>query len=319
MSKNIYIAACDKNGGIYHFTQNDDGSLTEKNFYPLDRPLYMTVEKNKMYIILREPFDDDTNSGVMSFEIEKDGSLIRPVECESTEGKCACHLTVKDGNIYCVNYISGSVIKVGEKLVMNIGNGPNKPRQDKTHMHFVNFSPDEKYLLVTDLGLDTIFTYDKNLNEISRAKVPDGHGVRHLAYSGDGKYIFSANELASTVSVFSYNDGKLELIDTLSGIPSDFTNKTTMAAIRVHDGFIYASNRGHDSISKFSFDGTKLHLEDVISVGGSGPRDFDFIGDYVYSTNEQTNNVTVLKNENGKLTLLPFTYNMPDPLCVITI
>ena len=220
MNKNIYIAACDKNGGIYHFTQNDDGSLTEKNFYPLDRPLYMTVEKNKMYIILREPFDDDTNSGVMSFEIEKDGSLIRSVECESTEGKCACHLTVKDGNIYCVNYISGSVIKVGEKLVMNIGDGPNKPRQDKTHMHFVNFSPDEKYLLVTDLGLDTIFTYDKNLNEISRAKVPDGHGVRHLAYSGDGKYIFSANELASTVSVFSYNDGKLELIDTLSGIPS---------------------------------------------------------------------------------------------------
>lgn len=319
MSKNIYIAACDEKGGIYHFTQNNDGSLSEKAFYPLDRPLYMVAKNKKMYILLREPFAESTNSGVMSFDIETDGSLTNPSECKSTEGRCACHLAVKDDTVYCVNYISGSVIKVGEKLVMNIGDGPNKPRQDKTHMHFVNFTPDKKYLLVTDLGLDTIFTYDKNLNEISRAKVPEGHGVRHLAYSDDGKYVFSANELASTVSAFSYNDGKLELIDTLSGIPSDFTKKTTMAAIRVRDGYIYASNRGHDSISKFSFDGAKLHLEDIIPVGGSGPRDFDFIGDYVYSTNEQTNNVTVLKNENGKFSLLPFSYSMPDPLCVIEI
>lgn len=323
MKKHIYFAACDESdkGGIYHFEQQNDGSLEKKGFYRLDRPMYLTIFEDRMYALLRAPFAESEYSGVVSFKINADGSLSGLTECLSTEGACACHITVDEGEIYCVNYLSGSVIKIGQKLVTNFGKGPNAERQERAHTHYVNTSPCGKYMLVTDLGLDTIFIYDKDLNEVSRARVPSGHGVRHLAYSEDGKTVFSANELESTVSAFEYDieNGRLELRDTLGGLPTDFSGISTMAAVRVCDGFVYASNRGHDSLSRFRYSDGKLTLVDITGVGGRGPRDFDFVGDYVYSTNEQTNNVTVLKNNGGKLTLLPFEYEMPDPLCVVSV
>lgn len=318
MKKHIYVSACDKNGGIYHYVQNPDGSLTEKDVFHMDRPMYHIIHDGKMEILLRAPFENSDHSGLVSYRIGDDGCISEPSGLQSSKGVVACYLChTSDGNTYCVNYVSGSVLRFPDTLVTHEGDGPNKPRQDKAHTHFVNETPDKKYLFVCDLGLDTVFIYDKALNEVSRAKVPDGHGARHVISSPDGKYVFVANELASSVSVFEYNDGHMTLIDTANGLPSSFTGKNTMAAIRMHGGFIYASNRGHDSISIFAFDGNKLRLVDVTSVGGSGPRDFDFIGDYVYVTNEQTNNVTVLKAEkNGSLTLLPFSYPAPDPLCV---
>ena len=321
MNTHIYIAACDENGGIYHYTQNNDGSLNKIEFFPLDRPMYLTISDGRMYVILREPFENSTDSGVFSYEITNDGALKNPSEIISTRGKVACHLYVAPGdtNPYCVNYLSGSVIKTPDKLVTHIGEGPSKPRQDMSHTHFVSASPDNKYILVTDLGLDTIFTYDRSLSENSRAKVPQGHGVRHLAFSEDGKTVFAANELESTLSAFDYNDGVLTLKDTLSALPCDFEGKSTIAAIRVRCGKIFVSNRGHDSISCFDYKNGKLTLLYVTKVGGSSPRDFDFIGDYVYSTNETTNNTTVLKFNGEALELTKFEYPAPNPLCVVGI
>lgn len=318
MKNHIYVSACDKNGGIYHYIQNSDGSLCEKEIFHMDRPMYHIIYDGIMEILLRAPFEDSDHSGLVSYKIGADGSISAPSSLQSTKGIVACHLShTSDGNTCCVNYVSGSVLRFPDKLVTHVGDGPNKPRQDKAHTHFVNETPDKKYIFVCDLGLDTVFIYDKELNEVSRTKVPDGHGARHIICSADGKTVFVANELASTVSAFTYNDGHMTLINTANGLPSSFTGKNTMAAIRLHSGYIYVSNRGHDSISRFSFDGNKLSLVDVTSIGGSGPRDFDFIGDYVYVTNEQTNNVTVLKAEkDGTLTLLPFSYPAPDPLCI---
>ena len=125
----------------------------------------------------------------------------------------------------------------------------------------------------------------------------------------------------SSLSAFSYEDGKLTLIDTVSGLPEGFAGTTKAAAIRLYDGKIYMSHRGYDTVACFSFDGESLTLESNSWVGGESPRDFDFIGGYVYCTNEYTNNVTVLKrNSDGSLSPLPFMYaTAPDPLCVVGI
>ncbi len=320
MTNHVYIASCTSDGGIHHYTQNKDGSLNELDFYPLKNPMYLQIKNGRMFVLLRDPFEGNENSGVFSFRIEKDGSLSDASEINSTLGKVACHLYVPDDMMpYCVNYVSGSVIKVPDNLAVHDGDGPVKPRQDKAHTHFVNASPDGKYIFVTDLGLDSIFVYDKELKEISRAKVPYGHGVRHLAYSPDGKTVFAANELSSTVSAFDYSDGKLTLRDTAYGLPGDFTQKSTMAAIRVRNGKIYASNRGHDSISCFDYKDGRLSLLYTEKVGGISPRDFDFIGDYAYCTNEVSNDTTVLKIENERLMPTEMKYQGKNPLCVVSI
>ncbi len=315
----IYIAECHKDGGIHHYTQESDGSLNEIKFYPVDSPMYLAIKDGRLFIVVRAPFDDSEESGVYSCKINADGSLSDSTEILSTKGKVACHLYVPDDmKPFCVNYVSGSVIKVPDNLVVHSGEGPVKPRQDTAHTHFVNASPDKKFIFVTDLGLDKIFVYDRDLKKVSEAKVPYGHGVRHLAYSSDGKTVFSANELSSTVSAFDYDNGKLTIKDTASALPGDFTYKSTVAAIRVKDDKIYVSNRGHDSIACFTYTKNKLNLEYITKVGGESPRDFDFVGDYVYSTNEISNNTTVLKLSDGMLINTGLKYTGKNPLCIVS-
>ena len=313
---NIYIASCDKNGGIYRFGMDKNGTLKKIGFFSMDRPMYMTIKDGKMYILLRAPFKDNNESGLVVYDIDGNGDLVNPSDIVSTKGEVACHLTVIDEKVYCVNYICGSVIALPEgKLVTHEGKGINPKRQEKAHTHFVTLTPDGKYIAVTDLGLDTIFIYDKELNYISSCKVPDGHGVRHLIFSPDGKYCFSANELESTVSVLEYNSGELKIVETQSCIPSDFKEDTTASAIRFSDGEIYVSNRGHNSIAKFEYKDNKLKKLRVNSCYGDFPRDFEIIGDYIVSTNEKSNSLTVMLKKNMELVYVQT--DIPSPICVV--
>jgi mannose-6-phosphate isomerase-like protein (cupin superfamily) len=179
-------------------------------------------------------------------------------------------------------------------------------------MHFVGLTPDRNYICAADLGTDTVYVYDRALNLYGSAKVPDGHGVRHLAFSQDGKWMFAANELRSTVSVFAYKAGALELVDTCAAIPMDFMGESAIAAIRVRDDDIYVSNRGHDSISKLSFDGQKLTLLETFPTGGKTPRDFCFVGSRILCANQDSNTVTLLDREQGILQ----TVSVEIPVCV---
>ncbi len=295
--KNIYIASCEKDGGIYRYTMSKDGVLTFADKTTLDFPMYMAKANGRMYVVLRAPYAECDESGVCSFKIEADGSLTDRRDHGSTRGKVACHILVDGDDIYCVNYVSGSVIKLGERLVVHEGHGPHPTRQESAHTHYVGLTPDKKYICVTDLGLDTVFVYNKDLTVRSKATVPSGHGARHLIFSEDGRYMFCANELASTLSVFEYNDGELSLIDTENGLFEDVPN--TAAAIRLNNGRIYMSNRGADSVSEFTFDGKKLKLQRSIPCLGNSPRDFDFFGDFMICTNENSGTVTVFDSKNG--------------------
>lgn len=313
--KDIYIAACGEGGGIYHYkTDGDQIVFCDKT--EAHRPMYFAIEGNKFYTILRNPSGDEF-SGVVSFDIDSDGSLINKSDVVSTKGAAGCHLTVKDGNVFVANYISGSVIKLGGKLVTHKGQGVNLPRQNTAHCHFTGLTPDKKYILVCDLGLDTVFTYDLELNLVSKAQVPAGYGCRHIAFSDDGKIAYCINELVSSVTVFKYNDGVLSPLDTYKALPDDFKALNTAAAVRVDKGYLYCSNRGHNSIAVFKIDGEKLGEPEFFSCEGEGPRDININGNYLFSTNQQTNDVTVFRVESGKLMFIKTLGNLPDPLCVI--
>lgn len=315
MMNHIYILSCEIEGGIYHYLFEDgDFRFVEKTY--LDRPMYAIIRNDKIYVILRE-IDTVTHfGGLLSFDIDENGCLTNQKEIESTNGKVPCHLEVVDNSKYVVNYLSGNIVKIGEKTVIHSGKGVHHTRQEAPHTHFVCVSPDKKHILCTDLGIDTIFICDTDLNEEFTVKVPDGSGARHLCFSKDSKYLYCVNELSSDVSVFEWNDGKPILKSTYSAI-SDFNDQSTAAAIRIRDGYLYISNRGADTISRFKIVGDKLELLENTYCGGRGPRDFNIIDDYIICTNENSNDVTVLKLENGKPVLTDLKLEIGSPLCVV--
>ena len=314
MMKHIYILSCEKTGGIYHYLfQSGEFKFVEKT--SLDRPMYAIIRDNKMYVILREVDTKTHFGGILSFDIDENGKLTNPTKIESTNGIVPAHLEVTDKGQYVVNYLSGNIVKIGVKTVTHSGKSVHPTRQLAPHTHYVCLSPDKAYILCTDLGLDKIFVYDENLNEKHSVKLPDGSGPRHLCFSDDAQYLYCVNELSNDVSVLEWNNGMPLLKGTYSAIP-DFKGESTTAAIRIKGDCLYISNRGADTISRFKIVGDKLELLENTYCGGRGPRDFNIIDDYIICTNENSNDVTVLKLENGKPVLTGERLEIGSPLCV---
>lgn len=310
----LYFASCVRNGGIYHYTLQG-GTLCSKSRTVCDRPMYIYAEKGGLLALLRQPFTDSQNSGLISFTLDEEGNPAKTGEIVSTLGEVACHLCRFQGKTYVANYLSGSLWRSDGILYVHQGKGVHQTRQEAPHVHYVTPSPDGTCLFAVDLGLDTIFSYDENLQVLDVAHVPAGHGSRHLAFSEDGQTVFCVNELASTVTVFDYKDGKLESGKTVTVLTRP--TRSTAAAIRVKGDYVYVSNRGDDSISSLHWDGTNLELCAVTPCRGASPRDFLIVEDMLICTNEIENNVTFFRVEKEKLVDTKERIFMEAPLCVV--
>lgn len=319
--QHVYLAACAENGGIYHYVMEEGGHMTERSFTPLPSPMYLAREGQRLYALLRAPFADCDDSGLTTFTLDEAGEPTATGDLLSTKGRCACHLTVKDGEAWAVNYLSGSAIHLPKgDTVTHTGRGPHPTRQEGPHTHYVGLAPDGSHLLVTDLGIDAILLYTKDMQELGRLALPAGAGPRHLAFSPDGKLLYCANELGCSVSVFAYDGIRSRLLETVPTLPADFTEKNTTAAIRVVGDELFVSDRGLDAISVFAREGAHLRLSYRIPAGGHSPRDFHITpdGKYLLCTNEFSDNVTLFARGNdGRFAPQPQVLNMPHPLCVI--
>lgn len=309
----LYLLSCTSvkdGGGIYCCTLSPDGTVTEKDYLACDRPMYAVEKEGRLHILLRAPFADSEESGYFSCKPDFSDST----QLLGTHGKCACHLAVEGKDVYVANYISGNLTKLGDRVVTHQGAGVNPVRQEKAHTHYVGISADMQFVFCTDLGLDTLFVYDRDLNVVSSAKVPDGYGIRHLIQSKNGKEIWAVNELKPSVSRFAFADGKVNYIDTLL-LPCEHKTPTA-AAIRlsVAGKNLYASVRGEDAIYVLNTDGGKCELQTRFSCGGHGPRDFDLCGKYLICCNEDSDNVVVLDAQSGELLA---DYPMKHPLCCV--
>ena len=317
----LYIACCTPSGGVAHCLLDDAGRLTLHDWVKIPEPMYLALEGSTLHTILRLSTLEDENSGYTTLPLTADGVLGDPGTVQTLGGKVACHLSLLDGAVYTANYVSGSLSRLtstGElTVVTHSGCGPHPTRQTGPHTHFIAPTPDGKYLLATDLGLDTVFTYDRELKALTFARVPEGHGVRHLAFSADGRWVYAVNELTGTVTAFAYADGRLAPCNTVPTLPTDYVGKNTAAAIRYADGLLYVSHRGHDSIAVLAAEGEQLELRRHVSCGGNGPRDFDVFGDYVVCTNEDSDTVTVLCRRGDDLIPVPGGLSLPHPLCVV--
>ncbi len=226
----------------------------------------------------------------------------------------------------------GSLGEVSTKIQYS-GSGKDPKRQEGPHPHELDVSPDNRFALLADLGLDQLLTYHFDpakgtlaLNGPPFTRVPPGTGPRHFTFDQSGKFVYVVNELTSTVSAFSYNadTGALRELATLSTLPRNFKGTSFAAEIGIHPSgkFIYASNRGDDSIAIFAIDAASgvLRFVETVSSGGKIPRHFEIApgGAYLFAANQESNNVVIFRidQNTGHLTPSGQVLELPSPACV---
>lgn len=143
----------------------------------------------------------------------------------------------------------------------------NPDRQSSPHPHFICQAFDGLFF-VCDLGVDKIYVYTKDLEEVEAVSLNSGRGPRHLAINRDKNLVYCANELSSTVTVLKYKDKKLAVLEEYNTVYNN-AEKNFPAAIRFVDNKLYISNRGDDSISIFNAENQEPILRNVVPCGGA--------------------------------------------------
>ena len=292
-SRTFYIASCAPEGGIHSYVC-EDNHIVETGFFPVANANYIAFSPDKQYLFVS--IAANNAGGVASFKILPDDSLQKRGEVVAPEMQ-ACHLCCDPSgtHIFTANYPLGRVaqyplhdgiVEPAELCIQHPGHGPRADRQQNAHAHFTILSPDQRYLCVVDLGVDAIFAYPLTPDGIDRANVktsrivPGGCGPRHLVFTQDGKRAYLLNELASTIVSLTYEDGTFSQVQTIPMLPEPYKDFNGAAAIRISadEHFLYASNRGYDSIVTYRiFDGGILGQADLTLCPGSFPRDFNFL------------------------------------------
>lgn len=320
--------------GVYRVDLN----LTEKKLENLSlvaevgSPTYLATNEDDsiIYTIVSE----GDRGGIAALVQQADRTFERKVEVLE-EGASPAYIAYDSERhfVYTSNYHKGelSVYQTDEtgqlKLADRVAHSGSSVHENQAspHVHYSDLSPDGKYLIVCDLGTDGLYTYETDqtgqLTEIARLTVAAGSGPRHIVFhpQRDIAYLFA--ELSSEVIVLDYNTetGEFTEKQTIATIPSDHTTFNSGAAIRVSkDGrFLYASNRGHNSIVTFEIaDDGKIALLDYTPTAGETPRDFnlDPTNQFLIVGHQDSDNLTLFARDetNGSLSLLQQNFFAPE-------
>lgn len=332
--------------GIYAFEFDaDSGKLKAKGLAATATdPSWVEIHPSGKFAYAANESGD--KSMITAFSVDAKNAKLTQLNQLPALGQDPCHLSFdRTGKyLFAANYSSGTIAvfpilpdgKLGEHtaVLKNTGNlGPNKERQEAPHAHWVHVSPDNRYVFVADLGLDAILSYKFDAtkgtlspNDPPMAKLSPGAGPRHVAFTPDGKYVYVVSELNSTVTAFKYDPAKgtLSQFQILSTLAQDFSGRNDTAEITVHSNgkWLFASNRGRDTITVFSIspsDGSLTSLGEF-PTGGKEPRHFaiDPTGKFVLAENQNSNSITVLKIDpaTGALKEASHVNDIPSPVCL---
>ncbi len=311
------------------------------------RPSFLAVHPNQRFLYAVSELGNDgrVNGAITAFAIDRKSGALTALNTVSSGGGGSCHLVVdKTGRALVVaNYGSGRVaaFKVNPdgrlsgpiSVMQHSGSSVDPKRQTGPHAHAVVLSPDNRFVLVPDLGLDQIRIY--RLDAATATLTPTdppfvtvkaGSGPRHLTFSPNGRFVYSLHEMGSMVTVWSYTagSGKLAEVQTISTLPEDFHGENNSAEIEVDSKgrFLYASNRGHDSITIFAIEpgNGRLSVVDHVPTQGHIPRNFkiDPTGHYLFAANQNSNNIVIFRidAQTGHLTSTGQVLEVQSPVCV---
>lgn len=311
-------------------------------------PSFLVVHPNHRFLYAVNEvgnYNGQKSGAVSAFAIDHATGKLTLLNEVASGGADPCYITVdKTGKFVLVaNYTGGSIAafpvledgRLGERsaFVQHTGHGTNPKRQEAPHAHSIDLSPDNNFAIVDDLGLDETLVYkfdngkgSLTLNDPGSAKADPGAGPRHFALNPNGNFGYVIDEMGSTISVLRYDAaaGVLHPLQTISTLPKDFTGNNDAAEIEVHPSgkFLYASNRGHDSIAVFAIDRDKgtLTLIEYVPTKGQSPRNFEIdpSGKLLFAANEKSDNIVVFRidAETGRLTATGQVLDISQPVCV---
>jgi len=343
-----------KSRGIYLFRLRDEGSEFA-TLVPLGlaaetkNPSFLTLDaKRRLLFCVNEinSFNGKSSGAVSAFSIDPETGKLKFINQRASMGAGPCQVALdKTGrNLLVANYAGGSaaVLPVGvdgqlgeaTSVVQDSGKGPNAARQEGPHAHCVTLSPDNRFAFLCDLGIDKVMTFKFDAehgklipNDPAFVQVAPGSGPRHLVFHPNGKFAYLVNELASTIITFSYDSktGGLRELQTVSSLSDSFhgTNKAAEIAVADSGKFLFASNRGENTVASFAIDPKKGTLTRVgeEKSGGKTPRQFGILpsGKYLAVCNQDSDTVLVCRVDgaNGKLTPCPTLNQAPSPVCAV--
>lgn len=322
-------------------------------------PAFVVIHPNHrfLYAVTEDPQslgpEFDHASYVSAFAIDPLNGKLRLLNTLPTGGTSTCYISMdKSGRYALMANFGDSTVTVlrikddgslGEQtaFMKHIGHGRDPSFQSRAHPHSIDVSPDNRYAVVSDLGLDKVFVYkfDASTGALSPDNPPavqmeSGGGPRHFVFDSAGTYGYSLKEMSGIVTTMAWNaeTGTFTKLQDVSSLAPDFVGANDSAEIAIHPNgkFLYESNRrfrgpnlfGPDSIGVYAIDAATGKLTEVeqVSPGGTMPRNFaiDPSGSYLFSGNELSGTVTVFKvnAENGRLTPTGTTLKVDVPVSI---
>ena len=339
-AEGIYIYHLDPRSGELSYAATVAGPGTIN-------PSFLTLgpDKRCLYAVNELYASEGPNGTVSAFAIDPVTKHLSYLNQQSTCGLAPCYASIEPEGRYCLvaNYETGSLCvlpirkdgSLGEATdtMQFSGSGPDPERQAGPHAHMVVPGPDASSMLAVDLGTDRLmaFRLDQERGTLSPAaspwtQLPPGAGPRHLAFHPHRPFIYVISELQSTVTVFRYSEqqGTFAASQTISTLPDAFTGQNLGAEIQVAPSgrFVYASNRGHDSLVIYAVDAETGQLSVVghEATQGVGPRTFiiDPTGTLLLVANQDTDTVVTfwVNRDSGTLRATGHVAAVPTPVCL---
>lgn len=328
--KGIHIYEFDEDLGKASLKYSVD-SITNTSFLKISSDgkfLYSVVDSQMKY-----------NGKIAAFKVDVSNSKINLLNMQDCGGLNPAHLEIDKTGNYLVNsnYSDGSLslfkikkdgsLEKNRQVLQFKDSSSIKSRQESSHIHSSNFSPDNKYVFAHDLGADKIrsFEFDisnEKLQNQQEIKTKLGSGPRHFTFHPNGKFGYGINELSGKINSYKYDNGNLVFIeDYLSYQQKQEIYRAADIHISADGHFLYASNRGpkEDSIVVFSINKNngKLRFVGHTSTFGNHPRNFAIspTGKFLLVANQFSNTIVIFKRDfkTGTLTKLPNEINVKSP------
>ncbi len=327
---------------LYRFDAANGGLQALGLAAELGNPTFLAIHPQKRHLYA---VGEARGGSVNAFAIAPGTGELTFLNRQSSRGAGPCHVSVdRTGRFALVaNYSSGSVAilpiqedgQVGEATdwVQHPGPISNLQQPGSPHAHSITLSPDNRFALVADLGLDRVYVYRLDLaagrlppNDPPWAALKPGAGPRHLAFHPTGPFVYVINELDSTMTAFAWDAprGWLQPLQTASTLPPDFQGKNTCADVHLSPSgrFLYGSNRGHDSIAVFAVSESDATFSMIghEPTQGKCPRNFaiDPTGAWLLAANQDSDSIVVFRMDpaTGRLSPTGQAATVSMPVCL---
>jgi 6-phosphogluconolactonase len=335
----IYVYRLDASSGALTLGLVNKG-ITNPSYlaFAPDRRFLYAVNELKTY-------EGRPTGTVSAFAVDGATGRLDFLNKQLTHGTDPCHVVLdhKGTHAFVANFMSGSVsvlpvrrdggLDPASDFVQHVGSGVDPNRQQGPHAHSVTLDPADRYAFVPDLGFDKlmIYRFDRRRgliepNRVAWIKMKPGAGPRHVALHPTGRFAYLVNELDSTIAALAYDrrTGTFRYIDCVPTLPADFSGASTCADIQMSPSgrFVYASNRGHDSIVVYRVEARsgRLTFVEHQATGGKTPRSFgiDPTGTFLIAANQDSDTVVTYRIDarSGRLQPTGHVIQVPTPVCV---